>query len=490
MTIAAPNGLHGRGKEAPGEGTLIISHDLIGKRMAGPGIRYYHLARVLSRHVPVTLAVPNHGPVEMPTTMFGADSTAGFNVAQYRSRDWESLEPLVERAAVCLVPSDLAGLMPEIGKKGNTRVVIDGYDPLLAEWLAHANDVEPEDRHRHWRFLMTNLSRQYQMGDFFICASERQRDWWLGLLQANGRINPATYADDPSLRRLVDVVAYGLPHEPPQHKQPVVKGVWPGIARTDKLLLWGGGLWSWLDPVTAVQATAVLHRRDSSIKLVFPGTRHPNPILHEMPTRTQDAMQAARDLGILDRAVFFGDWVPYELWASLLLESDVALSLHFDTLETRLAFRSRVLEYIWADLPSVASGGDATAELIADHNLGAVVPCQDVDAVVAAIDRLLSEPRAERAARFADTRSLLTWEHVAQPLIAFCRAPRPAADKVPFEGQTYYFDNVWEQVRFETEFWRNQVGKYERGRFIRTMKWLKTTQRRWMDRLQTKGAAR
>jgi glycosyltransferase involved in cell wall biosynthesis len=478
------NGL-GAAKSTSGNNTLIISHDLVGKRMAGPGIRYYHLARVLARHVPVTLAVPDYAPVELPET----EAASTFRVVQYRTRDWDSLKPLVMQAAVCLLPSDLAGVMPQIGEM-DTRVVIDGYDPLLAEWLAHAGELEPKVRHRHWRFLMMNLSRQYQMGDFFICASERQRDWWLGLLQANGRINPATYGDDASLRRLIDVVAYGLPEEPPQSKQPVVKGVWPGIGKTDKVLLWGGGLWSWLDPVTAVQAAAILHRRDPSIKLIFPGTRHPNPILHGMPTRTQDAMDAARELGILDKAVFFGDWVPYELWASLLLESDVALSLHFDTLETRLAFRSRVLEYIWADLPSVASGGDATAELIAEHNLGVIVPCQDVDAVVGAVERLLAEPRAERAARFADAREKLTWEHAAQPLIEFCRDPRPAADKMPFEGQTYHFDNVWEQVRFETEYWRNQVDLYERGRFIRTMKWLKSTQRRWIERLRPNAMRR
>ena len=71
----------------------------------------------------------------------------------------------------------------------------------------------------------------------------------------------------------------------------------------------------------------------------------------------------------------------------------MALTLHFDTVETRLAFRSRVLEYIWAGLPIVATAGDATSDLVAAHGLGVVVPVGDVEAVAAAIDRLLSEPR-------------------------------------------------------------------------------------------------
>ena len=52
---------------------------------------------------------------------------------------------------------------------------------------------------------------QLDHGDFFICASEAQRDFWIGALHSRGRINPLTYADDPTLRRLIDVVPFGLP---------------------------------------------------------------------------------------------------------------------------------------------------------------------------------------------------------------------------------------------------------------------------------------
>ncbi|MDQ7029881.1 MAG: hypothetical protein Q9O62_08955 [Ardenticatenia bacterium] len=62
---------------------------------------------------------------------------------------------------------------------------------------------------------MGQLQQQSLLGDFFICASERQRDWWLGLLEASGRINPYTFGEDPSLRRLIDVVPFGLPEGPP-----------------------------------------------------------------------------------------------------------------------------------------------------------------------------------------------------------------------------------------------------------------------------------
>src|SRR5690606_24914243 len=112
----------------------------------------------------------------------------------------------------------------------------------------------------------------------------RQRDWWLGQLEAHGRINPATYGADPTLRRLVDVVPYGLPAEPPVATRPLIKGVWAGITPTDKVVLWGGGLWPWLDPLTAIRAIYLLQQARPEIKLIFPGTRHPNREVASMPT--------------------------------------------------------------------------------------------------------------------------------------------------------------------------------------------------------------
>jgi glycosyltransferase involved in cell wall biosynthesis len=226
--------------------------------------------------------------------------------------------------------------------------------------------------------------------------------------------------------------------------------------------------------VTAVRALARVVATQPNVKLIFPGAKHPNPRLANMHTLNRDAQRVAAELGLLDRAVFFGDWVPYADWSNLLLECDVALTLHFETLETRLAYRSRVLEYIWAGLPTVAARGDATAELIERRGLGIVVDCQDVEGVAAAILQLLTEPRDRRAPHFAAARQELTWECAAEPLICFCRAPRPAADRVRgADGQhSYYNPSATEQVRQEREHWEAIIQAYEAGRMMRLLKWI------------------
>ena len=45
---------------------LIISYDFVGQNMAGPGIRFYELSKILSAVCDVTLAVPNKIDIGTP----------------------------------------------------------------------------------------------------------------------------------------------------------------------------------------------------------------------------------------------------------------------------------------------------------------------------------------------------------------------------------------------------------------------------------------
>lgn len=452
---------------------LILSHDVVGNQMAGPGIRYYHLARVLARHLPVTLAAPAHRTQEANSAL----DLPGVTLATYQPHAWETLAPLLGQATVCLLPGDLVARFRQFAEI-ETALVIDGYDPVISEWLAVYAHQPLDELYAPWQHRFAQQSAAYALGDFFICASERQRDWWLGQLEASGRINPATYQADPTLRQLIDVVPYGLPDDPPVATRPLIKGVWHGIAPTDKVVLWGGGLWPWLDPITAIRAIHQVAATRPEIKLIFPGTRHPNPDVATMPTRLEEARQLAEVLGLIDTNVFFGDWVAYADWPNVLMESDVALTLHLDSIETRLAFRSRVLEYIWAGLPVVATMGDATSDLLARYGLGIQVAPDDAHAVAAAIVALVDEAPTARAEAFAHARAELNWERAAAPLAAFCLAPRRAPDRAGWLPTP----NEVEQLQAEVAHWRDLVTRYEQGRFMRAMhKFAQLKRRLWKN---------
>jgi glycosyltransferase involved in cell wall biosynthesis len=294
-----------------------------------------------------------------------------------------------------------------------TRAIYDLYSPAAIEHAALAMPPGPGvDAGADLNRLTQRVA--LESGDAFLCASERQRDLWLGALAALGRIDREGYARDPAFRSLIDVVPFGIDAAPPMARGAVLKGVVPGISSSDKVALWGGGMWDWLDPLTVIRAVHLLGRED--VKLFILGTRRPNPGVPRMVMERR-AVRLAEELGVLDRSVFVNDrWVPFEDRSSYLLEADVGVSAHRDELEARFAFRTRLLDCIWAGLPIVTSAGESVAEVVSEQGLGRVVACGDVDAYARAIDDVIDAGRDAFAEGFRTTRPLFEWTRVVDTL--------------------------------------------------------------------------
>jgi hypothetical protein len=400
-------------RQRNGRRALVFSTDPIGPEMPGPAIRAWNLAQVLGQHMDVVLA----STVEVS----GAHPNAELRLAA-----GAALAELVDGADVLFAPSALVYMARELRETAKP-VVVDVYDPTHLENLEMGG---ADDRARD-----TAVARQAGVinvallrGDFFTCASQRQRDFWLGSLAALGRVNPYNYDADPLLDKLISVVPYGLPGEPPRRQSHGLRGTLPGIGPDDKVVLWGGGVYNWLDPISLLWAVDRLRHRVPELRLVFLGLRHPNPAVPEMAVAT-DLQALSAELGLTGKHVFFNPgWVPYERRADYLLDADVAVSTHLDHLETRYSFRSRVLDYLWAGLPMVLTAGDVLAEEVAAAGLGVTVAARDVAGLEQALDRVLSAPPPR--SRFATLAQRYTWDRTAQPLVEFCLAPRRAPDTV------------------------------------------------------------
>jgi glycosyltransferase involved in cell wall biosynthesis len=391
---------------------LVISHDVVGSRMAGPGIRAWHMARVLAAWCPVTLIAPR--PIDL--------DPAGFRCGDYAWGDAASLAAWLRHAEIVVANGFMLEAHPELALF-HGPLALDLYNPVLLENLELLRRAPSEQRADRAAQDQALLARQLAAGDFFLCATERQRDLYLGALMLAGRLTPALIDADPLARHLIRVVPFGLPEEPPVKREPSLRGVLEGIGADDPLLLWTGGLWDWLDPLTLIEAMPHIVERHPSARMVFLAGRHPGAAWEmRIP---QLARARARALGLLGRHVFFYDeWVPYERRADFLLEATVAVSLHRDSLEMAYAaVRSRFLDHLWAGLPSVVSSGDAAAELVERHDLGLVVPPGDVEATAQALVEFLDDPSelrgcAERAKGLAER---FTWERALEPLASFCR---------------------------------------------------------------------
>ncbi len=386
---------------APRPRVLFISADPVGEEMAGLGIRYWELARVLVGHAQVTIA---HGGRTSST----AD---GIATVAYRPHDPRALRPLIDAADV-VVTHPQWPLVTRWLRGARARLIIDLYDPETLETLELLAGTSRTARRMHTTLTVDRLHDALDSGHHFMCASETQRDLWLGAMLARRLIGPDVYDRDPTFRSIIDVVPFGLPQEPPRAlpgRGP--RAAVPAIAQDDEIILWNGGIWAWLDPTTAIRAVAALAQRRPGLRLLFMGgSRQP-----AAQTATQQARRVADDLGLLGSVVHFHDgWVPYADRASWLLAADCALSTHGAHLETRFAFRTRVLDCLWAGLPVVCTDGDDLAERVARDGLGAVAAAGDVEGTARALEQVLDRGRGAYATALAQAAEEYRWPRVAQ----------------------------------------------------------------------------
>lgn len=424
---------------------LLVTHEPLETRLAGPAIRAWHLAYELAKVRPVRLAAPS------VKDMVAQDPAV--TLSAYNRATGQPLGEWAGEAAVVIASGFLLRRYPALAQAGKP-LVVDLYDPFVLENLEiHAAKTLPEQTAIH-RGNLQVLAEQLELGDFFICASQTQRDFWLGMLMSQGRINPYTLADDATLRRLIDVVPFGLPAGEPAGDQnaPVLKGAIPGIHPTDKVIYWGGGIWDWFDPLTLIEAVARVAEKRNDVRLFFAGVRHPSPDVPPM-RMCRAAFEFSDRLGLTGKVVFFNDWVPYEERGRYLMEADIGASLHLAHVETRFSFRTRLLDYLWAGLPMVVTGGDTIGGWVEQFGLGRVVPPGDVEAVASALLDLLEGPgvRDEMAPRFDRVRQGLHWNEVVQPLAEYCRDPYRSADRealpVPSIQPASLWKRSWQVLR-------------------------------------------
>jgi len=397
---------------------LIISGEVLSSKMAGPAIRVFNFAKVLSEYLNVTLAIPNDTDLEKQV----------FDIVKYT--DEASIRNLLEKCDIVLCSGMTFSKFKSI-RNSSKYIIMDIYDPYNLATLAEYSSEPIEKQFDVYKSIHFIANEMLYYGDFYICASERQRDFWLGMLAALNRLNPYSYNQDVSMRKLIDVVPFGLPSNKPIHteKENVLKGKIAGIDRNDFVLLWGGGIYNWFDPLTLIKAMEIVWSQRKDIKLYFLGVKHPNPQVRQLSLAEQ-TIELAKRLNLYEKNVFFNyDWVDYDKRQNYFLEADVGIITHPDHIETRFAFRTRILDYLWTSLPIISTKGDSLSDLINNENLGVTVEAQNPKALADAIIYLAQDRQFYNTCRQNVDRvaSNYTWEKVCKPIINFCMDPVSSA---------------------------------------------------------------
>lgn len=359
---------------------------------AGIGIRFLEIARVLRED--------GHG-----VTVLAPDS--GLSV--------ESLVAQSELHDVAVVQGHIGNAWFQHARAIPT--VVDLYDPYIIENLHYYADRGDEVFQHDHATLVESVAR----GDYFLCASEAQRLFYLGLMLATGRLNPMLFEEDPRLESLIGIAPFGV--QPPRPPKPRDLAV-PAILF--------GGIYDWYDPVAAIDAVALVRESFPEATLTF--TTHPNPETTPQG-KLAEAMAYARKHG--HAFVRFEPWAAYEQRADFFERFALALLTFPRSIETDLSMRTRVYDYLWCGLPIVTSSAPGTDELLLRYGAGSVVtndtPRAFADGIVAILrDRDRYETMARAGRRFIDEHQ---WDRTLAPLRAFVRAPRVEKTKDEFASR-------------------------------------------------------
>ena len=327
--------------------------------MAGPGIRAFHIAEELAKHFSVTLISKESGG--RAAALRNADVLFGQPSRGFRRQRHEQ------------------------------KMVFDLFDPNVLE-LRELYGNAPNLRQRvHLAAEWSRLAFALATGDLFVCAAPRQRHFYATL-----QSNDAPWVEVPFGVDLAETRVC----EKPQ----------------DNVVVWGGGLWEWLDPATAVDAIVQLNAEGLRAKLLFLGRARPNRDL--VDRRRDDRFDALLRRG-QGHVSANDDWVPYRERLAWLRAGKVAIMLHRRTAEAEYSIRTRLFDAIAAAVPVVATRGGFAAGLVEAESLGIVVPPEDAGAVARAVRRLLTDDEfhAKCVKRLELLRPRFAWEVVTRPLV-------------------------------------------------------------------------
>lgn len=238
--------------------------------------------------------------------------------------------------------------------------------------------------------------------DFFTCAGNKQRAYFLGWLMAAGvPVKASTIATIPVALSPTVPTHHWIDGEP--------------------IFVYGGVFLPWQDPTAGLRALVrSMESRDFGQLHLFGGS-HP---LYEIRQSEQFRM-VADEISRCERVKYMG-YVPHERLIENYCQAHVALDVMAYNPERELAFTTRTVEYLWCGLPVIYQDYSELSPLIREYEAGWVVDPSDLTQLESAVEQALTDP-AEVRRRGHNAQQLvrerLVWDRAIEPLDAYCRAP-------------------------------------------------------------------
>lgn len=387
----------------------------VDKNLVGTAVIYIKMAEILSReNYQVHLVVPE---------------VSDYNNKKFKFHlyDKESNEKLINSSSLVVFGAypPIDPMLYAYRKKKNILTYLWSIAPIGS--LEFRDFPDFDKQFLLHQYITTSYNLSLLLSDKIFCRSDKVRDLVLGSLISLGRANLENYRNDKKISFL-EVSPFGIDSSKIEHKKNIYRGR-KGIDKKDFLLIWNGGIWNWNDGVTLIKAMNEL--KDKKIKLIFQGYRHPNKN-QKLSDEAQKTIRLAKKLGLIDKNVFFIDtWQAYEERGNYLSECDAGIVTSPNIPEANYFLKTRIYDYIWAELPIIANDCEAYSGIIQANNLGIVAKTGDHGQLAKNILNISQNKKALNIFRknLKEYKKDIAWRKTLQPVVEYVRNPEIKKDK-------------------------------------------------------------
>lgn len=289
------------------------------------------------------------------------------------------------------------------------QLILDGYVPIHIEMSARNSD-NLDREYDAFNFENKIWTKALRRGDILLCANEAQKKFYTGVMAQVGRINPITYGDED----LIQTVPYGIYREKAVAKNdPVSK-----LVKNKKAfkLLWFGGIYPWFDLTNLLEAVKNANKT-TPIELIMVGVKNPFNQHPDFIKRYEEVMDYIKNNN-MDEIVHITDWVKFEDRAEWYLGSDAVVLINNIGMENTLAWRTRLVDYVWADLPIVTNGGDPMSDILEANKAVYILPDLDAKTIEKEIIKISKDKETLKqvSTNLSKVRRLFYWDKVTENL--------------------------------------------------------------------------
>lgn len=375
-------------------------------KVEGGGLRCWGLANGLlgqKKKIEITLAYNDVFKKDDSPTEF-----AGINLKTWQIQNIPELISEYDSVIVSYSMGDLTDSVVS-NIRDDQQLILDGYVPIYIEMSARDSD-NIEREYDAFNFENKIWTRALKRGDIILCANENQKKFYRGVLSSLGRINPVTYTDDDFIK----IVPYGVYKESPKaNNKPITKI----LKNKDSFkLLWFGGIYPWFDLKDLLTAIKEISKH-KPVELIMVGVKNPFNMHPDFLAKYDEIIKFIKD-NKLEQIVHLVDWVKFDDRADWYLDSDAVILINKIGVENTLAWRTRLVDYVWADLPIITNGGDPLSDILEENKAVKILTSLEKDNLVKEISGFIDDKDSLKNIfkNMQKVRSTLYWDVVTKDL--------------------------------------------------------------------------